>query len=141
MPIQYHPPHGSVVFCDFHTGGFKPPEMVKQRPCVVLSIKGKALATVVPLSGSAPEEVLLCHYAMPAKSLPEHVAKMSPLLAKCDMVTTVAFHRLSFVKSRMDEYGKTRAWDKRRIGEQDLREIKTRVAKTLGIGKLDFLDT
>ena len=40
--------------CDFRTG-FKPPEMVKMRPVVVVSGKRTGVGTVVPLSATAPQ--------------------------------------------------------------------------------------
>ena len=55
MAINFHPRLGQVLYCDFKTG-FRPPEMVKARPVVVLSRNHHELCTVVPLSGTEPKE-------------------------------------------------------------------------------------
>ncbi|MBL9048767.1 MAG: type II toxin-antitoxin system PemK/MazF family toxin [Tabrizicola sp.] len=63
MPLQFHPKQGAVVLVRFDAA-FKEPEMVKPRPCVVVSPKMKArpgLCTVVPLSTTAPSQVMPFH--------------------------------------------------------------------------------
>ncbi|WP_198669160.1 type II toxin-antitoxin system PemK/MazF family toxin [Elioraea thermophila] len=58
MPILYPVAAGTILLCDDDTG-FRPPEMVKRRPVVVVSPRlphRDGLATVVPLSTTAPRE-------------------------------------------------------------------------------------
>ncbi len=78
--------------CDFNTG-FKPPEMVKKRPVVVVSHKHSQVATVVPLSTSEPVPFESHHWEMSAMSLPESL-RDERCWAKCDMVSCVGFARL-----------------------------------------------
>ena len=55
MAIQYALPPGTIVLCDYALGGFRPPEMVKKRPAIILSPRlprRDGLCAVVPLSGS-----------------------------------------------------------------------------------------
>jgi len=58
-----------VLMCDFT--GFKPPEMVKQRPVVVVSPRYRrhtGVCLVVPLSTVAPPEIEPHHFEIPAGS-------------------------------------------------------------------------
>jgi len=51
MALKYHPDPGDILICNFAVG-FKEPEMVKSRPCVVLSPRLRrrsGLCTVVSL--------------------------------------------------------------------------------------------
>ena len=66
LAIQYHPKRGTIVAANFDQG-FRKPEMVKRRLCVVLSppIRNRAgLCTVVPLSTTAPDPVMAYHYEL-----------------------------------------------------------------------------
>lgn len=63
MPIREHPQTGTVMLCDFNAG-FRVPEMVKRRPCVVISPKiasRPGLCTVVALSTDRPNPVMSYH--------------------------------------------------------------------------------
>ena len=58
MTITYYPRAGDIFICDL--GGFKPPEMDKVRPVIVVSPKlphRGELVTIVPLSTTAPHTV------------------------------------------------------------------------------------
>ena len=58
MPISFPVAPGTVLLCDY-SSGFRPPEMAKRRPSVVISLRlphRNGLCTVVPLSGSSPRE-------------------------------------------------------------------------------------
>lgn len=64
MPLKYPVLRKSIVLCDFDMGGFRPPEMVKRRPAVILADRlpmRDRLANVVPLSGTPPPRVS-CDY-------------------------------------------------------------------------------
>ena len=43
MTLGFHPNAGDIVICDYATG-FKPPEMVKVRPVVVISPRRRSSA-------------------------------------------------------------------------------------------------
>ncbi|OQX13960.1 MAG: hypothetical protein BWK73_10825 [Thiothrix lacustris] len=100
MPIQYHPKRGQVLMCDF-SEGFKPPEMVKNRPVIVFTpeFKGRSgLVSVVPLSTRKPAKIMPYHYQMPQKSLPMTAffyGKES--WVKGDLIYTVGLQRLSLI--------------------------------------------
>ena len=71
MAIKEHPVPGTIVLCDFGDpkkgGSFRPPEMIKRRPVVVVSPKiarRSGLCTVVCLSTTAPDPVLPFHRAI-----------------------------------------------------------------------------
>ena len=75
--------------CDFATG-FKPPEMTKVRPVVVISRspkREKGHCTVVPLSTVEPIPLERVHREMSPESLPAGVRERT--WAKCDMLYTV----------------------------------------------------
>jgi len=94
MAVFIHPDPGDLLMCDF--SGFKPPEMTKKRPVVVISPRtrrGIQLCTVVPLSTVEPKPMLPCHYKLSPESLPE-CFKDNPNWAKCDLLYTVALNRL-----------------------------------------------
>jgi mRNA interferase MazF len=93
MAITFHPRIGMILMCDFSAGGFKPPEMVKVRPVVVLSKTDGQVVTVVPLSATEPIPVQPHHHEMTTGTLPASLA-MKRCWAKCDLVTTVGLWRL-----------------------------------------------
>lgn len=95
MAISYRPKAGEILTCDF---GDKPvgAEMCKRRPVVVVSRKdshGRGLATVVPISTTAPDPVRTWHHALPDLVI-EGWPCVEMMWAKCDMVSTVSFERL-----------------------------------------------
>lgn len=96
MSLTFHPDRGTIVICDYSTG-FRPPEMVKVRPVVVISPRRRTsqLATVVPLSSSRPSPAEPWHYELPPGAYPP---ARGPMWAKCDMLATVALVRLDRVK-------------------------------------------
>lgn len=96
MPITFQPRLGTLLMCDFNTG-FRPPEMVKVRPVVVVSRPHHSVAVVVPLSCTEPRPFEPCHHEMSLGSLP-HSLQKKRCWAKCDMVTCVGFWRLDRVK-------------------------------------------
>src|SRR5689334_4765961 len=108
MPLHIHPRVGAVLVCDYEPG-FRPPEMVKRRPVIVISPRLRerdGLCTVVPLSGTPP-----------IRRYPFHCQiKFTPCLpypyddemhwVKADMLATVGFHRLSPLRTGRDFEGK-----------------------------------
>ena len=103
MPLNFHPQRGVVLMCDFR--GFKPPEMVKTRPVVVVSGKRTGVCTIIPLSSKEPQPVELWHHLLDPASLPRPF-QAKPTWAKCDMVTTVSLERLDRVLIGRDANGK-----------------------------------
>ena len=96
MALKYQPFPGTLWMCNFDTG-FKPPEMVKVRPVVVISPRPESatgLCTVVPLSTTPPDPVQRFHYRMGRESLPAGKFQQSETWAKCDMLNTVSLNRL-----------------------------------------------
>ena len=100
MP-PFQPKPGMLLMCDFDTG-FKPPEMVKVRPVVVISPGRKRsrarLCTVVPLSSAAPKPVESFHCRINPQSLPRTLRRRRDSWAKCDMLYTVSVDRLDRVR-------------------------------------------
>jgi uncharacterized protein YifN (PemK superfamily) len=128
MPLTFHPGPGTIVVCDYTTG-FKPPEMVKIRPVVVISSRrrGLHLATVVPLSSTAPQIVEPWHVPISAASYP--IAR-GPMWAKCDMIATVSMDRLDRVKVKV---GGVRSYQAFLASPADLAAILAGVRAALGL--------
>lgn len=104
MPLwtNYFPKQRQVLLCNFETG-FKPPEMVKVRPVIVVSktsTNGRGLCTVVPVSTTRPAPLQAWHVETTAMfQLPgADVVHW----AKCDMLYTVAFARLTMPHRRLN---------------------------------------
>ena len=102
MAITFVPSAGDVLMCDFN--GFKPPEMIKVRPVLILSPRSRRAVPdtyiVVSTSTTPPAPVEGWHYQLKRGSyacFDQNVA----IWAKCNMVTCVAAHRLDRMKSRV----------------------------------------
>jgi mRNA interferase MazF len=97
MAITFHPTPGAVLVCNYQTG-FIEPEMVKTRLCVVITPRLRrrdGLCTVVPLSTTAPDPVEDYHFEVEfARELPRPW-EGDRKWAKCDMLSTVGYGRLS----------------------------------------------
>jgi len=100
---------GEVLICDFDTG-FRVPEMVKRRPVVVVSktsTHGRGLCTVVPFSTTEPNPQMPWHVFI-FNPLDGHLPRHHPfghpglVWAKCDMLYTVAFERVTRVHRRIN---------------------------------------
>jgi uncharacterized protein YifN (PemK superfamily) len=97
MRLPYLPKAGEVLICNFDNGGFMPPEMVKRRPVVVVSRKDshvRHLCTVVPISSTPPDERKIWHHPLPQLRVPGF-DDTEDRWAKCDMIATVSFERLT----------------------------------------------
>jgi uncharacterized protein YifN (PemK superfamily) len=127
MPLLYQPKEGSVLICDFR--GYEVPEMVKIRPVVVIRKhrSNSLLVTVVPLSTTAPDQMLEHHL-----ELHSHLQGASPVCwAKCDMIATVSLSRLDRIKRR-DRQGK-RVYVISQLDTDEFYAIKVAVRKALGL--------
>jgi mRNA interferase MazF len=133
MPLTFHPEVGTVVICDYSTG-FKVPEMVKRRLAVVISPRLKrrdGLCTVVPLSESNPEPVEAWHHQVTLPKSPPKPFEGKVKWAKCDMLATVGFHRLSLPFEKRD--GGPRKYVQMRVGNEEMTAIMNGVRSALGI--------
>jgi len=107
--------------------------MIKRRLCVVVSPKLKRrdnLVSVVPLSESAPEPEQAWHFKV------DLVSKSwgnGPRWAKCDMIATVGYRRLSRPHYRHEVTG-ARMFERLALSPPDLAALKAGVAVALGIG-------
>jgi len=99
--IQYAPSAGMVLMCDFSQYGFKPPEMVKERRCVIISAKTynkrHKRCTLVPVSLSTPHETTYCIQTTPGKYDCFH--PVQPCWILCDMPYTLDWRKLWFVQA------------------------------------------
>lgn len=129
--LPFHPNPGDILICDYSTG-FRPPEMVKRRLCVVVSPKLKRrndLVSVVPLSETEPEPVELWHHKV------DLVCKSwgdGPRWAACDMIATVSYGRLGRPHYRRHVTG-ARLHEKLALSADDLDALRSKVALALGL--------
>ena len=134
MPITFHPDYGTLLFCDFNHQS--PPEMVKNRPVVVLSRRkaNSGLCTVVPLSGTDPGKLECWHHKMTHDKLPEKLRNMAgDWWAKCDCLTSVSLARLERIRNgRCPNTGK-RLYITPKLYGADLDAIKLAVINHLGM--------
>lgn len=134
MTVKTHPLPGTIIRVDL-SQGFRPPEMGKRRPAVVLSpqLAGRnQLCAIVPLSTTAPHNVRPWHYRFeldPPLPAPYSTPEM---WAKCDMVQTVAFHRLRLLFDGKDAAGE-RVYDIRVLEAQHLEALRACVRVALGL--------
>ncbi len=133
MTVVLHPAPGTIVRVDL-SEGFRPPEMVGRRPCIVLSppLTGRQhLCAIVPLSTTPPKKVCAHHMQITLNPpLPDPYT--SPVAwVKGDMVLTVAFHRLRLLFA-----GKCqgqRVYDVRVIDAATLEAVRNCVRAGLGL--------
>lgn len=95
QPLPYHPKRGEVLSCNY--SGLIPPEMDKVRSAVVVSPKflnRPNLCTVIPLSTTPPRTPQPYHVLLDRDPDP-HGARGAVVWAKCDMLMTVSFARLT----------------------------------------------
>lgn len=132
--IKIHPHIGTVLRCDYEPG-FKPPEMVKRRPVIVVSPRLRqrdGLCTVVPLSGSDPAKVMPYHCKIEFDPPLPPPYDDGTHWVKADMIATVGFHRLYPLFMEKDQYGK-RKYDNRVISKEKLEEIHACIRLALGM--------
>ena len=100
MALRFHQKRGTVVIVDFDQG-FRTPEMVKKRLCVVVSVPIDArvgLCTVVPLSTTPPDPVMDYHYELEIPfRLPSRWGARRRWV-KADMIYSVGFHRVDLLR-------------------------------------------
>ena len=137
MAIKYHPPRGTIVTANFDQG-FRTPEMVKRRLCVVISPpidERVGLCTVVPLSKTGPDPVMDYHYEFKIPfQMPPYWGN-SARWAKCDMVCAVGFHRLDLLRLGKDRDG-VRQYQLNTLSSIHLDNISNGVLASLGLPSL-----
>ncbi|MGB3689042.1 MAG: type II toxin-antitoxin system PemK/MazF family toxin [Jannaschia helgolandensis] len=110
MAIQFHPKRGTVLCANFDQG-FRAPEMVKRRLCIVVSppIHARAgLCTVVPLSTTDPDPLMSYHYKLDVPFVIPAPWGNRSRWVKADMVCAVGFHRLDLLRLDKGRDGKRR---------------------------------
>jgi uncharacterized protein YifN (PemK superfamily) len=120
--IYFHPRPGTLLMCNYNTG-FRPPEMVKNRPVIVVSNAHRNLATVVPVSTVQPQPIEPCHWEIDMASLPKSLQRKR-CWAKCDVITTVAFWRLDRIMDGKDARTGKRIYVDHRVTTEDLEGIR-----------------
>lgn len=138
MSISYHPKVGQILMCDF-SRGFKPPEMIKKRPVVVLAVptRKQNVVTVVALSSTPPNPKENFHFFIDKKYLPKinFFMRTSGSWCKGNMIYSVAFHRLDLIKIDKDINGK-RIYFTQCLGRDAMQEIYSCVLCALNLGNL-----
>ena len=134
VPLLYHPKPGTILVCNYDTG-FRPPEMVKRRPAVVISPPISArgeLCTVVPLSTTPPDTIRPYHRSIVID--PPLPAPWSSRIvwAKCDMVFAASFQRLDLIRLPK-VYGQQRQYRLDILPSDDLSAIRAGVLSSLGL--------
>ncbi len=138
MAIQFALPVGTLVLCDYSQGGFRPPEMVKLRPAVIVSPRlphRDGLCTVVPISGSFDGRAL--PYIVELNlvvALPDPFQHQK-VWAKCDMLATVSFGRLDMFRTERDHTGKRR-YLKPRLTPEQLAAVRQGILSALGMADI-----
>jgi len=139
MALQYALLPGTIVLCDYDMGGFRPPEMVKLRPAVIVSPRLRhrdGLCAVVPLSGSVDDARPLDYVVRFDLDQPlPHPFPQQVWWAKCDLIATVGFRRLDMFRTERDQTGKRR-YLQPRLPPADLGRVRAGVLFGLGLGSL-----
>lgn len=130
-PLPYHPKLGEVLRCDYC--GLVPPEMDKLRWVVCVSPKfvgRRDLCTVVPLSITPPDDPQPYHVLLDRD--PDPKSKGHPVWAKCDMIMTVSFSRLSAYWNGRDDAGRRR-YTPIHVSGSELGRIRQATLAALGL--------
>jgi mRNA interferase MazF len=127
MTISFVPSAGDVLMCDFD--GFKPPEMTKLRPVIILSPRSRTAFPdtyiVVPTSRTPPASVEGWHCQLKRGSY-SCFDQSVPIWAKCDMVTCIAARRLDRIKV-------AGRYNRVQIRRDDLNRVRQAVLHALGM--------
>jgi mRNA interferase MazF len=128
---QHYPKKREVLCCDF--AGMKEPEMIKERPVVILAYSPVArpgLAIIIPLSTSPPKPVQPWHHKLSLASQWDKIEHW----AKCDMIYTLSIGRLSPWKIGKDpQTGKRKYLNNFFVSVDDFSAIHACVLKAMNI--------
>ncbi|MFN8759665.1 MAG: type II toxin-antitoxin system PemK/MazF family toxin [Tagaea sp.] len=135
MAINEHPAIGTILICDFDRG-FVAPEMVKRRPVVVVSPKISVrygLCTVVPISTEVPSPKMPYHLELGGLQppLPEPWDQ-GPNWIKGDMIYSVSFNRLDFIRYGKNSDGK-RVYRFETLSSEQMKSIRKCMLSALGL--------
>lgn len=136
MSLTIYPKIGQIIMCDFSVG-FKPPEIVKERPVIIIGTRPGGLVTVVALSTVKPDPVETCNLLLPKACMPQlgfFQEKESWL--KGDMIYSVGFHRLDLIKLGKRGPDGKRLYFKNRLSRERMKEVYTCVLHGLKIGHI-----
>ena len=134
-PLPYHPKQGEVLRCDYCN--LVDPEMAKVRLVVVVSPKflnRPSLCTVVPLSTSQPRREEKYHVRLDKDPNPNGT-RGAIVWAKCDMLMTVSFSRLTALYKGRTLEGK-RNYINLNVSDKELGQIKQGILYALGMAHL-----
>ena len=107
MPISNKPKPGEILICQFPTDQSElvDGEMTKERLVIVMNkpLQGRGkLVNVVPISMTAPEQIMPWHVRVPVECLPAAAQhRIGERWAKCDMISTVGWGRLNRYEAPM----------------------------------------
>ena len=138
MALLYHPEPGEIVMCRYEDVVMAP-EMRKARPVVVvgprLRRRGR-LATIVPLSTTAPTTVENYHSKIELlQALPAPFDSLV-MWAKCDMITSVSLDRLDRFRGSRTSGGGGRTWVTGSLSSAQLRDVRAAILCGLGLDSL-----
>jgi mRNA interferase MazF len=128
---------GGIVLCNFDLG-FKPPEMCKRRPVIVLTprIRNRPfLCTIVAISTSPPDHVMPYHRQIRIRPALPKPWGSDDVWVKGDMVNAVGFHRLDLFRTGKDRAGK-RTYHLDPIEPDQFRVVRECVLRAMGLGTL-----
>jgi len=138
MALTFHPHPGTILMCSFPSD-FKPPEMVKRRPVLVVSPNLKrhsGLCTVVALSTQEPSPIENWHYKLPRSSMPpSSYFQKSETWIKGDMLYRISFKRLELIKIGKDPSG-NRIYFKDRLSRQQMKDVYSCILHSLNLGHI-----
>lgn len=115
--------------------------MEKRRPVIVISTKAEGrrqrLATVVPISMTAPHVIEAYHILVPMFDMPQGLRERPGIrYAKCDCVNTLSLERLDLVTAPRD--GGRRIYVAGQVSFALLLAVRKAVAGVVGIHEKTF---
>jgi uncharacterized protein YifN (PemK superfamily) len=138
MAIKAHPSTGCIVTCDFDQG-FKEPEMVKNRPVVVISPQiswRPGLCTVVGLSLTPPNPARPYHCTLLLDPPLPPPRSAGEVWVKGDMIAAVGFHRLNLIRAGRNEGTRARQYRMDVLKPEQLKAVRKCVLHGLGLFQL-----
>lgn len=135
MALKHPVAPRTILLCDYDLGGFRPPEMVKRRPAVVVAARLPRrgnLHTVVPLSGTPSDERNLYHCKIElAEPLPSPFHE-TVWWVKADLIASVGFHRLDLFRTDRDQYGRRKYLTGLKVSDEQFVQIQNAIRHALG---------
>jgi len=132
MPINFVPKAGQILRCNF--AGMREPEMVKNRPVMIINPKlpyRSELVTLVPLSSTPPQHTMPFCVRLSRNYYPGG-NREAPQWAKCDMIYNLRVERL-------DRFPvKGRGWTFVTAVREDLEAVHKGVLAGLGYSALQI---